>query len=232
MSDFLLIKIAPPPKYEALFLKVAFIKKKSHLIFCSLAPKEHIYKILSLYMQRCPYLERQNIFCPVCRSYIFASTEIRKYTTKAILTCPCLTIINTGSSCHNANCALIMQEDELIHVSDNESVIGDGDLMNSAFAPNSSRGTEQPSCSASSASFSGVGLIDRLKEMFPDVENSILTSVAEVSSSLDEAVEEILGAQTAQRSAYQVDVKIQETEGEMGSYIEIQYCVRSLSTPM
>ena len=125
-----------------------------------------------------------------------------------------------------------MQEDELIHVSDNESVIGDGDLMNSAFAPNSSRGTEQPSCSASSASFSGVGLIDRLKEMFPDVENSILTSVAEVSSSLDEALEEILGEQRAQRSAYQVDVKIQETEGEMGSYIEIQYCVRSLSTPM
>ena len=59
-----------------------------------------------------------------------------------------------------------------------------------------------------------------------------LTSVAQVSSSLDEAVEEILGAQRAQRSAYQVDVKIQETEGEMGSYIEIQYCVRSLSTPM
>lgn len=118
-----------------------------------------------------------------------------------------------------------MQEAELIHV----SVIGDGDLMKSAFAPNSSSGTEQPSCSASSASSSGVGLIDRLKEMFPDVENSILTSVAQVSSSLDEAVEEILGAQ---RSAYQVDVNIQETEGKMGSYIEIQSCVRSLSTPM
>ena len=118
-----------------------------------------------------------------------------------------------------------MQEAELIHV----SVIGDGDLMKSAFAPNSSSGTEQPSCSASS---SGVGLIDRLKEMFPDVENSILTSVAQVSSSLDEAVEEILGAQRAQRSAYQVDVNIQETEGKMGSYIEIQSCVRSLSTPM
>lgn len=118
-----------------------------------------------------------------------------------------------------------MQEAELIHV----SVIGDGDLMKSAFAPNSSSGTEQPSCSASSASSSGVGLIDRLKEMFPDVENSILTSVAQVSSSLDEAVEEILGAQ---RSAYQVDVNIQETEGRMGSYIEIQSCVRSLSTPM
>ena len=29
MSDFLLIKIAPPPKYKALFLKVAFITKKS-----------------------------------------------------------------------------------------------------------------------------------------------------------------------------------------------------------
>lgn len=150
---------------------------------------------------------------------------MRKYTTKAILACPCLTIVNTGSSCHNANCALIMQEAELIHV----SVIGDGDLMKSAFAPNSSSGTEQPSCSASSASSSGVGLIDRLKEMFPDVENSILTSVAQVSSSLDEAVEEILGAQ---RSAYQVDVNIQETEGRMGSYIEIQSCVRSLSTPM
>ena len=122
-----------------------------------------------------------------------------------------------------------MQEAELIHVSDNESVIGDGDLMKSAFAPNSSSGTEQPSCSASSASSSGVGLIDRLKEMFPDVENSILTSVAQVSSSLDEAVEEIFGAQ---RSAYQVDVNIQETEGKMGSYIEIQSCVRSLSTPM
>ena len=118
-----------------------------------------------------------------------------------------------------------MQEAELIHV----SVIGDGDLMKSAFAPNSSSGTEQPSCSASSASSSGVGLIDRLKEMFPDVENSILTSVAQVSSSLDEAVEEILGAQ---RSAYQVDVNIQETEGKMGSYIEIQSCVRSLSNPM
>ena len=118
-----------------------------------------------------------------------------------------------------------MQEAELIHV----SVIGDGDLMKSAFAPNSSSGTERPSCSASSASSSGVGLIDRLKEMFPDVENSILTSVAQVSSSLDEAVEEILGAQ---RSAYQVDVNIQETEGRMGSYIEIQSCVRSLSTPM
>ena len=65
--------------------------------------------------------------------------------------------------------------------------------------------------------------------MFPDVENSILTSVAQVSSSLDEAVEEILGAQ---RSAYQVDVNIQETEGTMASYIEIQSCVRSLSTPM
>ena len=75
-------------------------------------------------MQRCPYLERQNIFCPVCRSYIFASTEMRKYTTKAILPCPCLTIVNTGSSCHNANCALIMQEAELIHV----SVIGDGQV--------------------------------------------------------------------------------------------------------
>ena len=183
-------------------------------------------------MQRCPYLERQNIFCPVRRSYIFASTEIRKYTTKAILACPCLTIVNTGSSCHNANCALIMQEAELIHVSDNGSVIGDGDLMKSAFAPNSSSGTEQPSCSASSASSSGVGLIDRLKEMFPDVANSILTSVAQVSSSLDEAVEEILGAQRAQRSAYQVDVNIQETEGKMGSNIEIQSCVRSLSTPM
>ncbi|CAH3183763.1 unnamed protein product, partial [Porites lobata] len=58
-------------------------------------------------------------------------------------------------SCHNANCSLIMQEDELIHVSDKESVIGDGDLMKSAFAPNSSSGTEQPSCSASSASSSG-----------------------------------------------------------------------------
>ena len=174
-------------------------------------------------------MERQNIFCPVCRSYIFASTEI-KYTTKAILACPCLTIVNTGSSRHDANCALIMQEAELIiHVSDNESVIGDGDLMKSAFAPNSSSGTEQPSCSASSASSSGVGLIDRLNEMFPDVENSILTSVAQVSSSLDEAVEEIFGAQ---RSAYQVDVNIQETEGKMGSYIEIQSCVRSLSTPM
>ena len=125
-----------------------------------------------------------------------------------------------------------MQEAELIHVSDNESVTGDGDLMKSAFAPNSSSGTEQPSCSASSASSSGVGLIDRLKEMFPDVENSILTSVAQVSSSLDEAVEEILGAQRAQRSAYQVDVNIQEREGKMGSYIEIQSCVRSLSTPM
>ena len=179
-------------------------------------------------MQRCPYLERQIIFCPVCRSYIFASTEMRKYTTKAILPCPCLTIVNTGSSCHNANCALIMQEAELIHV----SVIGDGDLMKSAFSPNSSSGTEQPSCSASSASSSGVGLIDRLKEMFPDVENSILTSVAQVSSSLDEAVEEILGAQRAQRSAYQVDVNIQETEGKMGSYIEIQSSVRSLSNPM
>ena len=174
MSDVLLIKIAPPPKYKALFLKVAFIK---------------------------------------------------------ILACPCLTIVNTGSSCHNANCALIMQEAELIHVSDNESVIGDGDLK-SAFAPNSSSGTEQPSCSASSAISSGVGLIDRLKEMFPDVENSILTSVAQVSSSLDEAVEEILGAQRAQRSAYQVDVNVQETEGKMGSYIEIQSRVRSLRTPM
>lgn len=179
-------------------------------------------------MQRCPYLQRQIIFCPVCRSYISASTEMRKYTTKAILPCPCLTIVNTGSSCHNANCALIMQEAELIHV----SVIGDGDLMKSAFAPNSSSGTEQPSCSASSASSSGVGLIDRLKEMFPDVENSILTSVAQVSSSLDEAVEEILGAQRAQRSAYQVDMNIQETEGKMGSYIEIQSSVRSLSNPM
>ena len=59
-----------------------------------------------------------------------------------------------------------------------------------------------------------------------------LTSVAQVSSSLDEAVEEILGAQRAQRSAYQVDVNIQEREGKMGSYIEIQYCVRSSSTPM
>ena len=85
-------------------------------------------------MQRCRYLDRENIFCPVCRSYIFASTEIRKYTTKAILACPCLTIVNTGSSYRNANCALIMQEAELIHVSDNESVIGDGDLMKSAFA--------------------------------------------------------------------------------------------------
>lgn len=104
--------------------------------------------------------------------------------------------------------------------------------MKSAFASNSSSGTEQPSCSASSASSSGVGLIDRLKEMFPDVENSILTSVAQVSSSLDEVVEEILGAQRAQRSAYQVDVNIQETEGKMGSYIEIQSCVRFLSNPM
>ena len=64
------------------------------------------------------------------------------------------------------------------------------------------------------------------------LKSPFLTSVAQVSYSLDEAVEEILGAQRAQRSAYQVDVNIQETEGKMGSYIEIQSCVRSLSTPM
>ena len=64
------------------------------------------------------------------------------------------------------------------------------------------------------------------------LKSPFLTSVAQVSYSLDEAVEEILGAQRAQRSAYQVDVNIQETEGKMGSYIEIQTCVRSLSTPM
>ena len=202
--------------------------KKSHLILF-FGPKRAYLQNFELIYAKVSLFGETKHFCPVCRSYIFASTEIRKYTTKAILACPCLTIVNTGSSCHNANCALIMQEAELIHVSDNESVIGDGDLMKSAFAPNSSSGTEQPSCSASSASSSGVGLIDRLKEMFPDVENSILTSVAQVSSPLDEAVEEILGAQ---RSAYQVDVNIQETEGKMGSNIEIQSCVRSLSTPM
>ena len=49
MSDFRLIKISPPPKYKALFLKVAFIKKVAFNMNCSSAPKEHIYEILSLY---------------------------------------------------------------------------------------------------------------------------------------------------------------------------------------
>ena len=107
-----------------------------------------------------------------------------------------------------------MQEADLVHVSDNDSVNGDEDLMKSPFAPNSSNGGEQPCCSGRSASPSGVGLIDRLKEMFPNLENSILTRAALASSSLDEAVEEILGPQKAQRSTYEPDVNIQESGGK------------------
>ena len=56
MSDFLLIKIAPPPKYEALFLKVAFIKKKKSFNILFFGPKraylqnfELIYAKVSLF---------------------------------------------------------------------------------------------------------------------------------------------------------------------------------------
>lgn len=97
--------------------------------------------------------------------------------------------LTTGRSYHNVNFGLIMQEDDLVHVSDNDSVNGDEDLMKSPFAPNSASGREQPCHSGRSASSSGVGLIDRLKEIFPNLENSILTRAALASSSLDEAVE-------------------------------------------
>lgn len=58
--------------------------------------------------------------------------------------------------------------------------------------------------SASSFNGSAIDLINMLKEMFPDFENSI--SVSQRSSSLDEAVEEIL---EAQRINISIDVNIE-----------------------
>jgi hypothetical protein len=113
-----------------------------------------------------------------------------------------------------------MQENDLIYVSNAES---DDDLMRSALSlsdtetkDNPSKSTsscrEQSSCSGGCASTSS-GLIDRLKEMFPDVENSTLVDVAQVSSSIDEAVEEILLERNRENCVgQQVDV-IKETEG-------------------
>ena len=51
---YLLIKISPLPGYMAYISRFAITKFWSHLAFCSLALKGHVYKLLRLYFHSCP----------------------------------------------------------------------------------------------------------------------------------------------------------------------------------